>query len=148
MKIRVKKEFDGHSFVAFCENVPNVYVQAPDKETLTLRLNKALALLKHNTSVRNQPFPFGEEKPLFNVRIRFDSLSTEKLVELFKKYNYHVEYEDQDSVILMNSSYPFNRVHLPQTKRLSPVIVRRIFGAENTIYLGSRQNLKLRRSAP
>ncbi len=148
MKIKVRKEFDGHSFVAFCENVPNVYVQAPDKETLNTRLNKALALLKHYTTVRNQPFPFGEEKPLFDIRIRFNNLSTEKLVELFKKYHYHVEYEDRESVILMNSSYPFNRVHLPQTERISPIIVRRLFGAENTVYVGARPNLKLHSSVP
>ncbi len=148
MKIKVKKEFDGHSFVAFCENVPNVYVQAPDKETLNQRLSKALALLKHITTTRNQPFPQGEDKPVFDIRIRFDTLSTEKLIEVFKKRNFHIEYEDQDSVILMNSSFPFNRVHLPQSHRLSPVIIRRLFGSENAIYVGGRPNLKLHRSVP
>lgn len=148
MKIKIKKEFDGHSFVAYCENVPNVYVQAPDKETLNQRLSKALALLKHITTTRNQPFPIGEDKPLFDIRIRFDTLSTEKLIDVFKKRNYHIEYEDQDSVVLMNSAFPFNRVHLPQTHRLSPVIIRRLFGTENAIYVGSRHNLKLHRSAP
>ncbi len=148
MKIKIKKEFDGRSYVAFCENVPNIYVQAPDKETLNQRLNKALALIKHYTSSRNQPFPIGQDKPIFNIRIRFNALSTEKLVEIFKRHNYHLEYEDQDSVILMNSSYPFNRVHLPQTNRISPVIVRHLFGAENTVYVGSPPNLKLHRSLP
>lgn len=148
MKIKVQKEFDGRSYVAFCQNVPNVYVQAPSKELLDKRINKALALIKYTASERNQPFPVGEDKPLFNIRIRFDSLSTDALINLFKRHNYHVEYEDNDSVILMNSSYPFNRVHLPKTNHLSPVIVRRLFGSNNTVYVGAPNNLKLHRSLP
>jgi predicted RNase H-like HicB family nuclease len=148
MKIKVKKEFDGRTFVAYCENVPNVYVQAPSKELLDKRLNRALALLKYTTKERNQPFPIGEDKPIFNVRVRFSSLPTHTLVDLFKQHDYHIEYEDGESVILMNSSYPFNRVHLPQTTHLSPIIIRRLFGANNVIYVNPKNNLKLHRSVP
>ncbi len=147
MKIIAKKEFDGRSFVAYCENVPGVYVQAPSRALLDQRLNKALALIKFNCEQRNQPFPFGEDKPLFDIRIRFNLLATDQLVDFFHKKNYHIEFEDNDSVVLMNSSYPFNRVHLPKTNALSPIIVRRIFGENNAIYVGGN-NLKLHRTAP
>ncbi|NOX88383.1 MAG: hypothetical protein GXO77_05095 [Calditrichaeota bacterium] len=148
MKIILKKEFDGRTYVAFCENVPGVYVQATSKEQLNQRVSKALALLKHYCEQRNQPFPIGEDKPLFDIRIRFNSLSTEQLVDFFHKRNYHIEFEDADSVLLMNSFFPFNRVHLPKTNHISPIIVRRIFGSQNAIYVGGHGNLKLHRSAP
>jgi len=147
MKIIVKKEFDGHSYVAFCENVPGIYVQAASREQLDQRLKKALALIKHFCEERNQPFPTGNDKPVFSVRIKFNSLPTDKLIELFKKNNYHIEFSDHESVVLMNSTFPFNHIHLPVTQHLSPIIVRKLFGTNNAIYVG-KNYLKLRKTAP
>ncbi|MHB2147803.1 type II toxin-antitoxin system HicB family antitoxin [Calditrichota bacterium LG25] len=147
MKIIVKKEFDGRSYVAYCENVPGVYVQAPSKEVLDQRLKKALSLLKHFCQERNQPFPTGADKPIFDVRIKFNRLSSDKLIELFRKKNYHIEYNDSESIMLMNSDFPFNHVHLPVTDYLSPIIIRKLFGLNNAIYVG-KNNLKLRKTAP
>ncbi len=147
MKLIVKKEFDGRSFVAYCENVPGIYVQAPNRDLLDKRLKKALALIKHFCEERNQPFPTGKDKPIFNLRIKFNTLPTNKLLELFKKENYHIEYSDHESVVLMNSSFPFNHVHLPVTEHLSPIIVRKLFGSNNVIYVG-KNYLKLRKTAP
>ncbi len=147
MKIIVKKEFDGRSYVAYCENVPGVYVQAPSRELLDKRLKKALSLIKHFCQERNQPFPSGKDKPIFDVRIKFNSLSTQKLIDLFRKKNYHIEYNDSESIVLMNSSFPFNHVHLPVTNHLSPIIVRKLFGHDRAIYVG-KNNLELRKTAP
>ncbi len=147
MKIVVKKEFDGQHFVAFCENVPGVYVQSETRSLLDDRLKKALKLLKHLYQQKNQNFPIGTDKPIFDVKIKFNSLATEKLLPLFKKKNYHVEYRDKDSIVLLNSSFPFNRVHLPVTRQLSPIIVRKLFGPQNAIYIG-KNHLRLRKTAP
>ncbi len=147
MKIIVKKEFDGQSYIAYCENVPGIYVQAPNRSMLDQRLKKALVLIKRFCEERNQPFPSGVDKPIFNIRIKFNVLPTHKLLDLFKREKYHVEYEDHESVVLMNSFFPFNYVHLPVTESLSPIIVRKLFGTNNAIYVG-KSYLKLRKTAP
>lgn len=139
MKIVIKKEFDGNLYIGSCENIPGCYVQTRQEKDISLKIKRALMLIKRNCEERNQPFPTGIDKPLFDIRIRFDELSTEQLVKFFEHQKYHLEYIDEESLILMNASYPFNRVHLPRVHHLSPLLIRKIFGEQNTIYVGSRE---------
>jgi len=145
MKIIFKKEFDGRVHTGSCENVPSCFVQADDPETLKARFLRAVQIIKQSCEQRNQPFPRGSDRQLLDIRIKFNTLSTEQLVKIFVSKNYHVEFENSESVLLLNSDYPFNRVHLPRTKRLSPQLVRKIFGSENAIYVG-RSPMKLNAS--
>ena len=133
MKILFKKEFDGKFHTGACENVPGCFVQANDEESLKSCFLRALQLIKQNSEERNQPFPSGRDHPLFDMRIRFKTLSTEQLVKIFVSKNYHIEFINVESILLLNSDYPFNRVHLPRTNNLSPLIIQKIFGKENTI---------------
>jgi len=139
MKIVIKKEFDGNLYIGASENIPGIYVQAHQEKNISLHYKRALSLIKKICEDRSLPFPSGNESTLFDMRIRFDELSTEKLIKFFEHQKYHLEFIDEDSAILMNSSYPFNLVHLPRTNHLSPVLVSKIFGEENTIYVGSRE---------
>ncbi len=136
MKILFKKEFDGKIHTGTCENVPGCFVQADDAETLKARFLRAVQLIKQNCEERNQPFPTGRDRQLFDIRIRFKTLSTDQLVKIFEKKNYHIEFENIESVLMLNSDYPFNRVHLPRAESLSPQLVQKIFGKENTIHIG------------
>lgn len=145
MKITIKKEFDGHCFVGNCDNIPGCFYQAEEKEALQEGLVKGLNIIRQNCSQRNQAFPTGKDTPLFDIRIRFDSLSTDQLVKFFESHNYHMEYIDPDCVLLLNSNFPFNRVFLPRRKHLSYLLVEKIFGVKNTVFIG-RRRMKLNAS--
>ncbi len=138
MKIIIKKEFDGLFYVGSCENIPGCYVQSRTSGDIHQKIKQAIAIIKRNCDERSQQFPVGTDQPLFDTRIRFDVLTTDQLVKFFEHQKYHLEYIDSQSVLLMNSSFPFNRVHLPRTDQLSPLIVQKIFGADNTIYVGRK----------
>ena len=138
MKIILKKEFDGNNIVGNCDNIPGCFYQAQDKNALEAGLLKGLNIIKQNCAQRNQEFPEGKNHPLFNIRIRFDALSTDQLVKFFESNNYHLEYIDQDSVLLLNSSFPFNRVYMPRRKQLSHLLIEKIFGKNNTVFIGQK----------
>ena len=145
MKIRIKKEFDGTYFVAYCLNLQGCYVQAPTEAELTKRLQHAFNLYKSSYEQHGQQIPDLPDKPLINIRIRFTEISTMQLVKVFKQRNYYVEFEDEYAVLMVNTDFPFNRVHLPKFNSLSRLIIQRIFGDKNTIYI-PKSNLKLNKS--
>lgn len=146
MKILIKKEFDGQMYIGSCENIPNCYVQSLNPDDLTNKLKKALLILKRHCEDRHLAFPLGHDRPLLNLKIRFDQLSTEHIIKIFERNNYHQVYFDEDSVLLMNSEFPFNRVHLPRTAQLSPLLVRKLFGENNAIQV-IKNKMKLSSSA-
>ena len=146
MKIIIKKEYDGQFYVGSCENVPGCYVQARTEDELRKRIQRALLIIKKSCQLKSQPFPTGSDRPILNLKIRFKDLSTDQLVKILESHQYHLEYMDEQSVLLVNTEFPFNRIHLPRSTSLSPLLVEKIFGKENTIWVGSRKNLKLSRS--
>jgi predicted RNase H-like HicB family nuclease len=145
MKVVVKKEFDGRFYVASCENIPGCYAQSPNQTDLMNNLQTALNIYKNNCEDRNQPLPNEHDRPVLDIRIRFSELSTDQLVKIFRNSNYHIEYINQDSVLLLNSEFPFNRIHLPNVNYLSPMLVKKVFGEDNTIYV-KRKTMKLNAS--
>jgi len=146
MKISVDKEYDGKYYVACCTNVPGCYVQSERSGSLNNDLQYALEVYLKNCVQRNQPFPNEQDRPVIDVRIRFEVLSSAQLIKIMKRYNYHVDYQDPTSVLLLNSEFPFNRIHIPNTEDISPLIIRRIFGRENTLVVG-KPYLQLKTSA-
>lgn len=146
MKIAVEKEFDGKYHIASCTNVPGCYVQSKDAAGLDTELKYALEVYLKNCVQRNQPFPNEKDRPVIDIKIRFDVLSSNQLIKIFKRFNYHVDYMDNNSVLFLNSEFPFNRILIPRTNDVSPLIIRRIIGKENTVYAGSH-HLKLNTSA-
>ncbi len=147
MKIILKKEFDGQVYVASCENVPGCYTQSSSEEEVRLKVQRALAILKTNCQEHNQPFPVGQDHPIINMRLRFNKISTDQLVRILQQHHYHLEYINEESVLLANTVFPFNRIHLPRSTNLSPLLVKKIFGEKNTIFIQGSTPLKYRKSA-
>jgi len=137
MKISVDKEYDGKYYVACCTNVPGCYVQSNTPDRLNDELQRALEVYLKNCVQRNQPFPNEQDRPVIDIRIRFEELASAQLIKILKRFNYHVDYIDSKSILLLNSEFPFNRIHIPNVENISPVIIRRIFGKENTIHVGA-----------
>lgn len=145
MKIKIHKEFDGKYFVAQCLNLPGCYAQAQTEPELMERLQHGFKVYKASCDRRNQELPNEKDRPVLNIRIRFSEISTDQLIKIFRRYNYHLEYEDSYSALLLNSEFPFNRVHIPKFKSLSPYLIQWIFGKENVVYV-PKSNLKLNKS--
>ena len=146
MKISLEKEYDGKHYIASCTNVPGCYIQSQDPENTNSSLEYALQVYLENCLKRNQPFPNELDKPVLDVRIRFDKISSDQLIKIFKRYHYFVDYSDSRVILFLNSEFPFNRVLIPNSDSISPIIVSRIFGKENTNFVG-RPELRINTSA-
>lgn len=135
MKISLEKEYDGKLHVACCTNVPGCYVQSENRDDLETELQYALEIYLKNCLDRNQPFPNEPDRPVIDIRIRFERISSLQLCKIFKRFHYHVEYADDRYVLVLNSNFPFNRVIFPNSLSISPLIIKRIVGAENVIHV-------------
>ena len=146
MKIIVKKEFDGKYYIGSCENLPGCYAQADSSEKLLIELRKAIELYRKSYINRSQPLPNTFDAPVIDRKIRFNKISTSQLIKIFERSNYHIESTDNDSILMINSNFPFNRIHIPDVDELSPLIVSKIFGKENIIFINKNQ-LRINSSA-
>ncbi|MBD3223472.1 MAG: hypothetical protein GF313_02005 [Caldithrix sp.] len=135
MKIIIKKLFDGSQYIAYCENLTNCYAQAKHAEELQGLIKRAIVLYKDYMEQRGQTLDEEPEHPIIKQNIKFDRLSSEQIGAIFKRHNYYVEYADNQSILMQNSDYPFNHVHLPNVNEISPIIVKQIFGKENVSYV-------------
>ena len=146
MKIIVKKEFDGKYYVGSCENLPSCYVQTNSSDELVIELRKAIEIYRKSYSKRNQTLPVSYDYPIIDRKIRFNKISSNQLTKVLLKNNFHFESKDSESLLLINSNFPFNRIHIPNVDELSPMIVSKIFGKENIIFI-NKNNLKINSSA-
>lgn len=146
MKIIVKKEFDGKNYIGSCENLPSCYVQSTLSENLVIELRKAIELYRKSYSKRNQSLPTAYDFPIIDRKIRFNKISSIQLADVLLRNNYHFESKDSDSLLFINSNFPFNRIHIPNVSELSPLIISKIFGKENIIFINKSQ-LKINSSA-
>ena len=146
MKIIVKKEFDGKNYIGSCENLPSCYVQSPSSEELIIELRKAVELYRKSYSKRNQGLPSSYDFPIIDRKIRFNKISSRQLAKILFKNHYHIESKESDSLLFLNSNFPFNRIHIPNVSELSPMIISKIFGKENIIFINKNQ-LKINSSA-
>jgi len=141
MKIRIRKIFDGKYTVGLCDNLPNCYVQSVDENQVIIRLRRAIEIYRKNCELRNQSLPEEPEKPILDKKIRFETISTAQLLKIFQRMNYHVEYSNHESVLMINSNFPFNRVHIPNSQDISPLIISKLLGRHNTIWIGRQMNI-------
>ena len=146
MKVIIKKEFDGQNYIGSCENLTSCYTQADNPDDLTANLRKAIELYRKSYANKNQTLSDSFDLPVIDKKIRFNKVSTLQLVQVLIKLHYRVEFQEENSVLLTNSKFPFNRIHLPVSKSLSPVIIAKLFGKENLIYINN-SDLSLHSSA-
>ncbi len=146
MKIIVKKEFDGQNHVGSCENLTSCYTQANNPEDLISNLRKAIELYRKSYENKSQTIPDLYDSPVIDKKIRFNKISTAQLVQVLIKQHFRIEFQEENSILLCNSKFPFNRIHLPDTNNLSPVIISKLFGKENVIYV-NKSDLSMHSSA-
>ena len=142
MKVIINKEFDGNQYVGSCENLPGCYTQAASPEELMKKLHRAIELYRKSYSRRNQELPSTFDKPVIDKRIRFHIISSAQLSQVLTRYNYHLEFKDSQSLLFLNSHFPFNRIHIPNSSALSYLIISKLFGRENVIYI-NQENIRV-----
>lgn len=139
MKIIIKKEFDGKHYIGSCENLPSCYTQSDSSEQIIVKLRKAIELYRKSYSKRNQTLPNLYDSPIIDRKIRFNSISANQLSKILIRSNYHIEYKDDEFFLFLNSNFPFNRLLIPNEEELSPMIISKIFGKENIIYINNNK---------
>lgn len=133
--------FDGKHHVGYCENLPSCYVQSENENEILVRLRRAIEIYRKNCELRNQTLQHENDRPILNKKIRFETISSEQLVKILHSMHYHLEYSNHESMLLINSNFPFNRIHIPRSEDLSPLIISKIFGKQNTFWIGKRMNI-------
>ena len=106
---------------------------------IPLLMKNASTIFINSFRDKNQVISCEEEKPIFDLKIRFEQISTNQIKNLLKVRNYYIEHQDRNSLLMVNSNFPFNRVHLPQTDDLSPLIIQKLVGRKNTIFVRSQE---------
>jgi predicted RNase H-like HicB family nuclease len=146
MKIIVKKEHDGKNYIGSCENLPNCYCQTSDPDQLLPALRAAIEMYRKSYEIKNQALPDKSDSPVIDRKIRFNKISSLQLSSFLQRFHYHVEQKNNDLILFVNSLFPFNRIILPVADDISPIILTKLFGKENIIYI-NKSNLKMNSSA-
>ncbi len=139
MKVIIKKEFDGNRYVGSCENLRGCYAQSSSPEDLMIRMREAIELYRKSYAARSQPLPHDHDHPVLDKKIRFNVISIQQMSALLQKSGYHLEHADSRHRLFRNTRFPFNRLVLPECPELSPLIISKIFGKENVIYVNKKQ---------
>lgn len=135
MKVTIKREFDGKYYVGSIDDLSGCYVQSQNRAEIPALIRKAITIIQKSYQDINQTLLREKDHPVLNIKIRFNHISTNQIRNILKTRNFHKEYEDHDSLLMVNSNFPFDRVHLPQSNDVSHLIMQKIFGKENIAYV-------------
>ena len=131
MKFSVKIEFDGKYVVGYVPNLSGCYIQALKIQDITPLMKIAIEMYRDNYKLRMEPFSSEKEKPKFNQPIKIQKLSADQLGNFFRKNSYSRESTNKYFHLYRKSQFPFDRILIPVTNEISPLILKKLFGAEN-----------------
>lgn len=140
MKLSVKIEFDGKYVVGYIPTLSACYVQALKIQDITPLMKHAIETYRDNYKLRMEPFSPEKEKPKFNLKLKIQSLSSEQLGTFFKKQSYSRESSNKYFHLYRRSSFPFDRILIPNVKQISPLILKKLFGSENVTLIKGEGN--------
>lgn len=140
MKFAVKIEFDGKYVVGYVPDIGACYIQALNIKDITPLMKMAIEIYRDNYKMRMEPFTPEREKPKFKEFIQFSSIDSEKLGSHFRKNSYTCESSTKYFHLYRKSQFPFDRILIPNVKDISPLIVKKLFGAENVSVIKSESN--------
>jgi hypothetical protein len=67
-------------------------------------------------------------------------LSANQLENIFRQFNYNKELTNNFFYLYRKADFPFDRILIPNSPDLSPVIIKKLFGTNNVIVLRSDEN--------
>jgi predicted RNase H-like HicB family nuclease len=140
MKFSVKIEFDGKYVVGYVPQLAGCYAQAFKIQDLSPLMKFAIEMYRDNYKMRMEPFTPETEKPKFKESIKFNSMSADQLGSYLRKYAYTRESSNKYFHLYRKSSFPFDRIIIPNSSEISPLIIKKLFGAENVTVIKSQDN--------
>lgn len=140
MKYSVKIEFDGKYVVGYVPNICGCYVQALKIQDISPLMKLAIEMYRDNYNIRMEPFSPESEKPKFKQTIKITNISTEQLGIFFRKNQYSRETSNRYFQLYRKTQFPFDRILIPNVKIISPLILKKLFGAENVSVIKSAGN--------
>lgn len=140
MKFSVKIEFDGKYVVGYVPNLSGCYVQALKIQDITPLMKMAIETYRDNYKLRMEPFSPEKERPKFNQPIKIQKLGAEQLGTFFRKNSYNREASNKYFHLYRKSIFPFDRILIPITNEISPLILKKLFGSENVKLVKSEGN--------
>ena len=140
MKLSVKIEFSGKVVVGFVPKLGGCYVQADKIQEIASLMKLAIEAYRENYKSRMEPFSPDTEHPKINHKIQFHTISSNQLGNIFRQYNYIRELNTNLFQLYRKGDFPFDRIVIPNSPNVSPLIVEKIFGSDNVIALQEEHN--------
>ncbi len=140
MKFSIKIEFDGKRVIGFIPKMSGCYVQTKKIQEIAPLMKLAIETYRENYKSRMEPFSPEIESPKINQKIQFYMLSANQLENIFRQFNYNKELTNNFFYLYRKADFPFDRILIPNSPDLSPVIIKKLFGTNNVIVLRSDEN--------
>lgn len=140
MKFSVKIEFDGKYVVGYVPQISGCYVQALKIQDLTPLMKLAIEIYRENYKLRMEPFTPESERPKFKDSIKISNINADQLGNYFRKNSYTKESSNKYFHLYRKTQFPFDRILIPNAKHISPLILKKLFGAENITVVKSEGN--------
>ncbi len=139
MKFSVKMEFDGKWVIGFIPNLCGCYVQAHKIQEIAPLMKSAIEIYRDNFKTRMETFSAEKEQPKINMKIQFQNFSITQLENILRRHSYNMEFNGKFFKLFRKADFPFDRILIPNTADLSPLILKKIFGAKNVIQLPKKE---------
>ncbi len=140
MKFSVKIEFDGKYVVGYVPQLSGCYAQALKIQDLSPLMRLAIETYRDNYKLRMEPFSPEVEKPKFKESLKITSINADQLGNYFRKNSYIRESSNKYFQLYRKSQFPFDRILIPNVNKISPLILKKLFGAENVTVIKSEGN--------
>jgi hypothetical protein len=144
MKYQIEIVHDGTLWIAFSASFSGCFVQSAKKEELAGMMQQAMMAFRQSFTEHNEPFAPDSSIPSMRHHLTFRKMSANQLVKILKMEHYRVDHSDEQFLIFRNIEFPFNRVLVPNSNKLSPVIIRKIFGERNVTILSDETEKAIR----
>lgn len=140
MKYSAKIEIDGTTVVGYIPKLGGCYVQANRIQDISPLMKIAIKAYIDNYNSRMEPFFPEPEHPKINHKIQFFNLSSNQLGNILKQFTYTKELHTKYFHLYRKGIFPFDRILIPNTNIISPLIIKKIFGSNNVIVLKEEEN--------
>ena len=140
MKFSIKIEFDGNKVIGFVPKLSACYVQAAKIQDIAALMKMAIGIYKDNYESRREPFSPEIERPKINHKIKFQTISANQLANILRRFSYKNEFANNYFILFRKTVFPFDRIILPNTNDISPLIIRKLFGVDNVTVIRSEKN--------
>lgn len=134
MKFDYKLEIKNGVTIGYFPLIRNCYIQTNDTDNAKPLLKRAYSIYKSSYEARKENFYPDPETPAIQARLKNNTISTLQLSTLLRKFDYTIEEYHEDFVLFRNDNLPFNRILVPNTSVLSPMIVDKIFSDKRKIF--------------